>query len=94
MRTVRAKFLCTLVKYNGYGGKDVTLHAVYGTDDADNSENNQFSQATPSGTVTMTIDNPDAKGFFKEGTSYYLDFQKSPDQYDDVYGTAAEKLKD
>jgi hypothetical protein len=73
MKTIRAKFNCSTVKKDTVS-ENITLHAVYGTDDKDNEENNQFSQATPFGELQMTIDNPTAQGFFKEGNNYYLDF--------------------
>jgi len=56
----------------------VKLSAVY--DSEHNTENNQFAQATPSGQLTMTVDNPNAKGFFKPGSQYYLDIQEAPKQ--------------
>ena len=72
---MRAKFYCDSVdEETGF----VTLSAVYGTDDKDNEENNQFAEATPSGSVEMYIDNPNAKGFLKQGKEYYLDFSEAP----------------
>ena len=76
MKTIRAKFSCWDVKRDMYG-EHVHLEAVYGTDDKDNEENNQFSEATPSGTLTMQISNPSAMGFFEPGNEYYLDFSKA-----------------
>jgi len=75
-RTIRAKFSCHSVKDEDYG-EVVNLSAVYGNDDKDNEENNQFSEATPSGSHEMVISNPSAKGFFKEGKDYYLDFSEA-----------------
>jgi len=76
MKTIRAKFYCTNVSDDDYG-QHISLSAVYGTDDNDNEENNQFSDSTPSGNLTMQITNPTAKGFFKEAGEYYLDFSKA-----------------
>lgn len=73
---LRAKFHCNSVTDFGYGSQEVKLSAVY--DSEHNTENNQFAQATPNGTLTMTIDNPNAKGFFKPGLEYFLDFQEAP----------------
>lgn len=68
---MRAKFNCTKVVDTSYG-QEVSLWAVYGGEK--NSEDNQFSQATPSGQITMVVSNPNAKGFLQEGKQYYLDF--------------------
>ncbi|HSH24305.1 MAG TPA: hypothetical protein VLA13_02030 [Massilibacterium sp.] len=73
MSKLRAKFHCQNISEDGL----VTLHAVYGNDESDNEENNQFSEATPYGELEMQVDNPNAKGFFEEGEEYYLDFQKA-----------------
>ena len=78
MKTVRAKFHCNSVQSDEYG-ELVKLSAVYGNDDKDNEENNQFAEATPSGDLEMMISNPGAKGFIKEGKSYYLDFTEAPE---------------
>lgn len=76
MKTIRAKFRCTSLNNDG-GNENITMSAVYGTDDKDNKENNQFAEATPWGDFSMGISNPDAKGFFKEGGEYYLDFSEA-----------------
>lgn len=73
---MRAKFSVSSIIIEE-GSEQVQLHAVYGTDDKDNEENNQFAEATPCGELTMTIDNKAAQGFFKEGNSYYLDFTEA-----------------
>lgn len=70
---VRAKFLCDSID-----GDIVELSAVYGTDDKDNEDNNQFSEATPYGVMEMMVNNPNAKDFFKVGKNYYLDFTEAP----------------
>ena len=73
---LRAKFYCNSVTDFGHGSKEVKLSSVY--DSEHNEENNQFAQATPNGQITMTVDNPNASGFFKPGSEYYLDFQEAP----------------
>lgn len=73
MQKLRAKFYCQSIEEDGL----VNLSAVYGNDDKDNEENNQFSEATPYGSMEMQVDNPNANGFFKEGKEYYLDFQEA-----------------
>jgi hypothetical protein len=69
---LRAKYTCDAVDpINDGGAEQVKLSAVYSDGDP---ENNQFNEATPWGTLEMGVDNPAAKGFFKPGESYYLDF--------------------
>ena len=75
-KSIRAKFYCNSVESDEYG-ELVKLSAVYGNDDKDNEENNQFAESTPSGEVEMMISNPDAKGFIEEGKMYYLDFTEA-----------------
>ena len=72
-KMLRAKFYVGSIKEEG-NSEVVNLSAVYGTDDKDNEENNQFAEATPCGTMEMWVDNPKAKGFFEVGKEYYLDF--------------------
>mgnify|MGYP003443489992 CR=1 FL=1 len=68
---MRAKFLCQSITDYG-NSQSVDLTAVYSNEN--NTEDNQFSTATPSGVLKMTITNPDAIGFIKVGKKYYLDF--------------------
>ena len=68
--TMRAKFRCDGVTA-GDGYEEVFLWAVWGG--STNAEDNQFSAATPSGELKMTISNPNAFGFFKPEGKYYLD---------------------
>lgn len=70
---VQAKMQCTSVT----GGKDagyesVTLHAVYSSDP--NDPNYSYSQATPSASAQMQINNPAALGKFEQGKLYFVDF--------------------
>jgi hypothetical protein len=76
MNKLRAKFSCTSVEPDPHG-ELVKLSAVHGTDDKDNEENNQFSEATPAGEHEMYVSNPDARGFFKTGVNYHLDFTEA-----------------
>jgi hypothetical protein len=67
---MRAKFKCdSVTKYQG-DHEEVDLTTQY----SDTKEDNEFSQATPSGSLKMMIDNPKAKGYFVPGKDYYLDF--------------------
>jgi hypothetical protein len=68
---MRAKFQCHDVVPAISGAEVAKLAAVYADG---NPENNQFNVATPWATLEIGIDNPAAKGFFKPGESYYLDF--------------------
>lgn len=71
---IRAKFKCQAVAHHEAptGGVNliVSLGAVYGKDGSDNA---QWSKWTPSGTLSMTITNPEVGDFFKPGGEYYLD---------------------
>lgn len=69
MEKVRGKFTCTKVVSTSYG-KEVGFWALY----SNNPEDNNYSAATPSGHITMTVSNPSAQEFFVEGKAYYLDF--------------------
>jgi len=63
--SVRAKFKCHS-NNNGI----VTLHPVY----AGSDENKTFWEATPAGTIALTITNQQAKEQFIVGQEYYVDF--------------------
>ncbi len=69
LKTVRAKFRCSLVDEAYPGTNNVELDAEY----SESPEDNQFSEATPSGRMEMLVSNPAVEGFFKPGKSYYLD---------------------
>ena len=71
---VRAKFICESIKEYAYGGRELSFRAVY---DDGTPENQRFSKATPSGLLTMTVDNPPAAEFFTLGKAYYLDFTEA-----------------
>jgi len=74
MNTIRAKFICTNVQSHPTTGEktseSVELNAVW----SGNAEDNSFASATLSATVTKTINNPAAFGFFVPGQKYYADF--------------------
>lgn len=71
---MRAKFnVSQTVTYAG-GSTVTTLLAV--TDTA-NPENKAFWEATPSGTIEITISNPSARDFLKVGEAYYVDFTEA-----------------
>lgn len=80
---LRTKWTCTeVVDYgNLYGGsqKRAKLNTVYSNEK--NSEDNQFSNATPSGDCQQVITNPneDVQSFFKPGKKYYATWEEAPD---------------
>jgi hypothetical protein len=71
---MRAKFECDRVTRKG-NIEEAHLRAVYGG--SSNKEDNEFSEATPTGELTISISNEKARGFLKEGTQYYLDFTEA-----------------
>lgn len=70
--SVRAKFFVKKVEYYAENSRQVVLAAVYSQDP--NHENKMFWDATPSGEITMVINNPRAGAFFQPGQEYYIDF--------------------
>lgn len=74
--SVRAKFLVKKVEFFNENARQVVLHPVYSQDP--NHENKTFWDATPSGELTMIINNPRAAEFFEIGQEYYVDFSHPP----------------
>lgn len=90
MARTRAKFMCHSVQDHGHN-KTIRLGVVYSRKDG--TENRDFTKATPSGTIEMSIDNPAAAVQFKPLHYYYVDFQECPDQNPDKpYGYEPENL--
>lgn len=52
--------------------REITLSAQY--DDGLSKENASFAKATPTGTITFQLDNPELAEAFKPGQVYYVDF--------------------
>ncbi|MDD4972478.1 MAG: hypothetical protein PHT07_23860 [Paludibacter sp.] len=77
MEKVKAKFRCNAVIPNSWNnGVSTTAHlnAVYGTE----GENADYSKATPSGNLSLVIDNEvPASKFFEQGKEYYLTFEEA-----------------
>lgn len=73
----RAKMQCEVVEDYGWS-KKVKLRVVY--DPTANGEDKNFTKATPSGEVWMTIDNPAASVQFEPGKKYYVDFTEAPEE--------------
>ncbi|HSI11770.1 MAG TPA: hypothetical protein VK961_06980 [Chthoniobacter sp.] len=66
---LKAKFICNEVAKNRYQQEVAKLSPVYGSGE----ENKSFSDATPCGSLELTISNKAAHGFFAPGKEYYLD---------------------
>ena len=72
--TVKAKFRCNAVVPNSWNGNSTTafLNPVYGT----KGENADYAKATPSGALSIVIDDEvPASKFFEQGKDYYLTFE-------------------
>lgn len=72
----RAKFQCLNVTDHGHN-KTVRLQAVYSRKEG--TESHDFTTATPSGTLEMTINNPKASVQFVPLRNYYLDISECPE---------------
>jgi hypothetical protein len=73
---VRAKFqLCEITDRAGTSAKTLKFFPRY---DLTIEEDQRFSKATPSGELTMYVDNPSALEQLKLGEDYYLDFTLAP----------------
>lgn len=72
---VKAKFRVNDIK--NYAGSDgspqvsVSLNPVYG----DSEENKTWSKYTPSGSLNMSITNPNVVGFFELNKEYFLNIE-------------------
>lgn len=74
---VRGKFQVTKVASMNWSptAKEITFQAIY---DTTTEENKRFSKATPSGSITMTVDNPSASNELALGSTFYVDFSAVP----------------
>lgn len=55
-----------------YGQSEIVeMTAVYGG--STNAEDNTYARATPTGSLKLTIDNPNAQGVYKPGQKCYID---------------------
>lgn len=75
--SIQAKVTVSSVKVQGEGenkySEEVLMYPVYGNGE----ENKSYSDATPSGSISLTITNKAAWGFFVEGKEYYVNFTPS-----------------
>ena len=74
---IRGKFVLESVKTVSWNqtGKELAFRAV--SNDG-TPENDRFHQYTPSGTITMFVDNPAALDEFVLGREFYVDFTLVP----------------
>lgn len=59
------------------GGENLSFRAVGKSepyDDKGSDENNTYASFTPTAELTMTVNNPNLLGKFKEGQEFYVDF--------------------
>lgn len=74
---VRAKFNCSAKKVACWrGGKPVNIVEL---DAISGKGNEEWSEATPSGKVEMTLTNPAVFGAFEVGQDYYVDLWPAND---------------
>lgn len=77
---IRAKFKLQEVKeFANSSSKHLRFTAVCLADN-EVEENRRYHKYTPSGELTISIDNPPAFGQFKLGDFYYLDFTPAPEK--------------
>lgn len=70
---LRAKMKCDSVTRTTYG-ETIKLHPVH----SGSPENEQWSKYTPSGSLDLTITNPDAFGKMQPGDEFFLDLTPVP----------------
>ena len=72
---VRGKFTLLSIKEVKFSpqSQSVFEYTFQATYDSTVPEDRSYSKYTPSGTLTMFVDNPPAQEQFKLGESYYLD---------------------
>ena len=68
---IRAKMTVSEITRTSYGTERAKLNAVYSS--TNNSEDNNYSKATPSANLEISIDNPAAQGILIPGKSFYVD---------------------
>jgi hypothetical protein len=73
---VRAKFKCDSKVLTEQGGSEV-CRLNFSASHGDGKDNKDWSKWTPAGSLSMTISNPEAFGWFEQGAEYYLDFSKA-----------------
>ena len=74
---VRAKLFLASEETHSWGGKTLKFETRY---DPTIPEDQRFQKATPTGSITMLVDNPAALAHFKLGQHYFVDFSPAPQQ--------------
>jgi hypothetical protein len=74
--TIRAKF--TLHSITQHAGGSNKTFKFFTVSNNETPENERFTKYTPSGELTLMVDNPPAEEQLKLGESYYLDFSPAP----------------
>ncbi|NUP19885.1 MAG: hypothetical protein HOZ81_28155 [Streptomyces sp.] len=77
---VRAKFRCTTETHKKWGPSDEQVTRSYefmAQYDPDVPEDQRYAKYTPTGTLTIQVDNPAVS--FEPGKAYYLDFTPAGD---------------
>jgi hypothetical protein len=72
---IRAKFRCNFETHKKWGPDDSQVTRTYefmAAYDPETPEDQRYAKATPSGSLTIQVDNPDVR--FEPGKLYYLDF--------------------
>lgn len=69
--TARCKFTVESVTHHAYGGRTVNLKTAY--DPALSAEDRAFSNATPTGSMSVEIQNAKVFEIFKPGAKVYVD---------------------
>lgn len=78
--TLRAKFtVLSIADYRPYKGYKASTRVTLSAQYSNTPEDNQFSEATPSGELEMTITTDTGREFFKIGKHYFLDFTEVQD---------------
>lgn len=79
--TTRCKFRVNSIETFGPGaGAKVKLSAIYPDAERDgyaHDENHAFFNATPSGLIELTIQNPYGAELFQPGKDFYVDFEEA-----------------
>lgn len=70
---IKAKMQCNIVEKTEWA-ETVKFAAVYSEN---NSEDNTFAAATPSGILELTVTNKSVHGHFQPGRKYYVDITEA-----------------
>jgi hypothetical protein len=79
--TTRCKFRCDTIISRAHSYTEIELSAVMPNEEdgfVHSKEDHAFWNATPTGKLTLGIQNPYGAELFQAGESYYLDISKAP----------------